>query len=51
MCEGINCPMKNECYRYTAPVGLRQSYFAETPIKDGKDCEYYWKTQEDDDEI
>jgi hypothetical protein len=42
MCEGLECPLKENCYRYTAtPNEHRQSYFAEIPYKDGK-CEYHW---------
>lgn len=41
-CEGTGCPHKENCYRFTAtPHEFRQSYFVESPIKDGK-CEYYW---------
>jgi len=40
MCSGANCPLKDECYRYTAePSKFKQSYFMNPPIKDGK-CEY-----------
>jgi hypothetical protein len=40
-CKGVNCPIKDQCYRYTAKESMRQSYFMESPIKDGK-CEMYW---------
>jgi len=40
-CEGKDCPLKENCYRYTAePSEYSQAYFTEPPIKDGK-CEYY----------
>ena len=46
MCSGQDCPVKEECYRFTAlKCAYRQSYFAETPGKteDGKfTCEMYW---------
>lgn len=43
MCEGRDCPIKESCYRYTAkPNEFRQSYFVDTPYKDGE-CEHYWK--------
>ena len=42
MCNGKNCPLRKKCYRYTATPGHWQSYFTETPIKNGE-CEYYWK--------
>lgn len=46
-CSGENCPVKEECYRFTAPADeFRQSYFLTSPIKtteEGKlDCEHYW---------
>jgi hypothetical protein len=42
MCPGTNCPHKEKCYRFTAkPSEYTQSYFINSPIKDGK-CEYYW---------
>jgi len=42
MCSGLNCPLKQTCYRYKAmPNVYRQSYFSKPPLlKDG--CEYYW---------
>ena len=42
MCPGTDCPQKEKCYRYTAkPCEYWQSYFIDSPIKDGK-CEMYW---------
>jgi hypothetical protein len=42
MCEGKNCPIKENCYRYTAkPNEYRQSYFVTPPYQDGK-CEHFW---------
>jgi hypothetical protein len=44
MCWGDNCPIKETCYRYTAtPSKWRQSYFAETPIKEDNTCEHFMK--------
>jgi hypothetical protein len=44
MCKGTNCPQKEECYRYTAPVNeYRQSYFVEVPINEDKTCDELWK--------
>lgn len=40
-CSGLNCPHKENCYRFTAKEGMLQSFFLEPPIKDGK-CDYYW---------
>jgi hypothetical protein len=45
MCNGQNCPVKEKCYRFTAPKGFRQTYFAETPGKNQGDdffCNMYW---------
>lgn len=45
MCEGINCPLKENCYRFTANKNeIYQSYFVEVPYNEKKDgkCEYYW---------
>lgn len=45
MCWGRECPLKQNCYRYTAkPSEFRQSYFKEIPW-DGKTCNYQWKDQ------
>jgi hypothetical protein len=42
LCKGNNCPMKEQCKRYTStPNPLYQSYFRESPIKDGK-CDMFW---------
>jgi len=45
-CNGINCPVKESCKRFTAESGFRQSWFTESPIKDGK-CEMYWGTAQE----
>jgi hypothetical protein len=43
MCEGKGCELKSTCYRHNAtPNEYRQSYFTESPIKDGQ-CDEYWK--------
>lgn len=42
MCWGDNCPIKVTCYRFTAtPSKWRQSYFAETPIKEDNTCDHF----------
>jgi hypothetical protein len=45
MCKGTGCPVKDECYRFTASPSDYQSYFVDPPIKDGK-CEMYWGTRQ-----
>lgn len=44
-CEGLDCPLKEKCYRFTAKANeYRQSYFVEPPYnKETKECEYLWK--------
>ena len=44
-CNPINCPLKENCYRFTAPSNdMWQSYFTESPYnKETKECEYLWK--------
>ena len=47
ICKGEECPVKETCYRYTAkPNEYRQSYFTETPYKDGR-CTHYWTEEQD----
>ena len=40
-CTGEGCEFKNQCYRFTAPMGTYQSMFVEVPIKE-EGCNYYW---------
>jgi hypothetical protein len=43
MCEGVLCPHKENCYRFTAtPSEFRQSYFLNVPIQENGKCDYYW---------
>ena len=45
-CNGDNCPVKEQCYRFTADSSeYRQSWFAETPgkiVEDKFTCDMYW---------
>jgi len=45
-CEGVECPIKVECYRYTSEANEhRQAYFSESPgeLKDNKfHCGMFW---------
>lgn len=49
MCDSLLCPMKESCYRSTAPVNKhRQPFFALVPfrIENGKaECDMYWDNQ------
>lgn len=41
MCDGKDCPLKENCYRHTAePSKFAQSYYA-TPPWDGEKCDRY----------
>lgn len=41
MCQNQECPMKESCYRFTAPVGHWQSYMG-YQVKEGEDrCESF----------
>lgn len=39
-CNGIDCPLKESCYRFTSIESKYQSYFMQTPLKDGE-CDMY----------
>lgn len=46
-CKGGACPLKDICYRYTAPEGKRQSYFAKPPYTTPNySCIYFWDITE-----
>lgn len=41
-CYGTDCPLKDKCYRYTAPSDTYQWRFTEVPYdKEKKKCEHY----------
>ena len=40
MCKGQDCPLRESCYRYTAPANpFRQSYFLTEPVDELGDCD------------
>ena len=41
MCSGEGCPMREQCYRYTAKPSEWQSYFGRPPIKEDGTCDYF----------
>ena len=51
MCEGTDCPIKEQCERFTAtPNEYRQSFFVTVPgkSKDGWfSCEMFWGESQD----
>ena len=43
MCNGINCPMKKDCYRHTATPNERWQTMISEPIDlDTLSCSYFW---------
>jgi hypothetical protein len=44
MCSGIECPLKETCYRYLAKPSFYQSYFFTAPYdKEYESCGHYWE--------
>ena len=53
MCPGLECPLRETCYRFKASSSPWQSFFINPPYKIGYynnennkqdiDCEYYWE--------
>jgi hypothetical protein len=42
MCKGINCNIKDNCYRFKAKASeFRQSWFFNSPNIDENNCDYY----------
>lgn len=47
MCQGINCNIKDNCYRFKAkPSEFRQSWFCKSPNIDNLNCDYYWEMKQ-----
>jgi len=47
-CRGLDCPLKERCYRYTAPMDEYRQAMIEEPftVKDGVfTCKMYWGDQ------
>ena len=41
LCSGKNCPLKEECYRFTTEPDDLQSYFLTIPYdRETKECKY-----------
>jgi hypothetical protein len=45
MCSGRDCPMKQNCYRFTAKASDYQSFFMNPPIKEDGTCDYFWNNE------
>lgn len=44
MCQGFNCNIKDNCYRFKAkPSEFRQAWFCKSPNTDTLNCDYYWE--------
>jgi hypothetical protein len=48
MCSGLNCPLKEKCYRFTAIENqFRQSYFQHPPYDVSREnCSLFWEDTE-----
>ena len=45
MCQGGECPVRENCWRYIAPADRWQSYI-ETPPFTEEGCDYFWDVNE-----
>jgi hypothetical protein len=45
MCQGGECPVRENCWRYIAPASRWQSYI-ETPPFTEEGCDYFWDVNE-----
>lgn len=46
-CPGLDCPLKEKCYRYTSPSNPKWQSWMGVPDKTGKECPYFWPVQEE----
>lgn len=51
MCEGIDCPIRSKCYRYTAIPNYYQYYFNKTPFEYDYCDKFISKKEEEDFDI
>lgn len=52
LCPGTNCPIKQNCYRFTAEILGRQNFFAQAPYNlTANSCEYFISNRPDEDKI
>ncbi|TAH31467.1 MAG: DUF2934 domain-containing protein [Cytophagales bacterium] len=43
MCGGENCPLKNNCYRFTGEILARQDFFGSLPYNQKtNECEHFY---------
>lgn len=44
MCVGGECPLKQTCHRFKAPVAPKQAFFSEPPYEpEHRECLFYVK--------
>jgi hypothetical protein len=49
MCSGKDCPLKRNCKRFTANVGMWQYYFSVVPYNfKTKICDKFWNVNTDE---
>lgn len=47
MCKDATCPNAQTCYRFKANVNpYGQYFFINSPLKEDKTCDEYWKVKE-----
>lgn len=52
MCPGQDCPLKQDCYRFTAEVLGRQDFFAQAPYNFNNNCcEFFMSNRPTDTQI
>lgn len=44
--EAVICPLRETCWRYTAPPNGEYQTYMFPPFKDNE-CDYYWPTKDD----
>ncbi len=42
-CSDSLCPSKDYCYRFTAPVGMLQTYGIFNREEDAENCDMFWQ--------
>ena len=42
MCLNEDCPLKEKCYRYTAPASDYQ-YYSDFKYVEGEGCDFFWE--------
>ncbi|MDX2302832.1 MAG: DUF2934 domain-containing protein [Microscillaceae bacterium] len=46
LCFGGDCPLRKNCFRYTAEILGRQDFFGSPPFDEAKQsCTYWWSNE------